>query len=118
MSSKHSFFLTPSKPLDGKLYTTFNHSEEYQVPRFGLSHGLATQQKEIGIIAFIELVLDQVNLFPFCKEIHHHAKSAKNSLRAMAFNLIDMDNKQIFKYKKQLEIIKDLRKDEVVLKPD
>ena len=43
---------------------------------------------------------------------------AKNSLRALAFNLIDLDNNQIFKDKKKINIIKNLRKDFVLLKPD
>ena len=36
----------------------------------------------------------------------------------MAFDLIQMDHKQIFKDNKQLEIIQDSRKEEVILKPD
>ena len=36
----------------------------------------------------------------------------------MAFSLIDLENKQIFKDKKKLDIIKNLRKELVILKPD
>ena len=42
---------------------------------------------------------------------------AKNLLRALAFNLIDLDNNQIFKNKKKINI-KSLHKDFVLLKPD
>ena len=42
----------------------------------------------------------------------------KNSLRALAFNLIDLDNNQIFKYEKKTNIIKILRRHFVLLKPD
>ena len=43
---------------------------------------------------------------------------AKNSLRALAFNLIDLDNNQTFKDKKKKNIIKNLCKDFVLLKHD
>ena len=43
---------------------------------------------------------------------------AKNSLRALAFTLIDLDNNQIFKDKKKINIIKKLRNDFAFLKPD
>ena len=36
----------------------------------------------------------------------------------MAFSLIDLENKQFFKDKKKLEIIKNFRKELVLLKPD
>ena len=45
-------------------------------------------------------------------------EKAKNSLRALAFNLIDLDNNQIFKDKKKVNIIKNLRKDLVLFKSD
>ena len=43
---------------------------------------------------------------------------AKTLLRALAFNSIDLENHQIFKDKKKINIIKNLRKDFVLLKPD
>ena len=43
---------------------------------------------------------------------------AKNSLRALACNLIDIDNNQIFKDKKKINIIKKLRNDFAFLKPN
>ena len=42
---------------------------------------------------------------------------AKNLLKALAFSLIDLDNNQIFKNKKKINI-KNLCKDFVLLKPD
>ena len=39
-------------------------------------------------------------------------------LRALAFNFIDLDNRKVFKDKKKLQVIKELRKDAVILKPD
>ena len=42
----------------------------------------------------------------------------ENYLRALAFNFIDLDNRKVFKDKKKLQVIKELRKDAVILKPD
>ena len=39
-------------------------------------------------------------------------------LRALAFNLIDLDNNQIFKYEKKTNIMKILRRHFVLIKPD
>ena len=36
----------------------------------------------------------------------------------MSFSLIDLENKQTFKDKKKLDIIKNLRKELVILKPE
>ena len=93
-------------------------NQEYEVPCYGLNHGLATHQNTIDIIATAEPVSDQITRQNLCKERHSHMERAKNSLRALAFNLIDLDNNQIFKDKKKINIIKNLRKDFVLLKPD
>ena len=42
----------------------------------------------------------------------------KNALRSFAFNLIDTDDKNIFKDATKLKIIKNLRKTLVIMKPD
>ena len=64
------------------------------------------------------ICLESNKLTNICKETHSHTERVKNSLRALAFNLIDLDNNQIFKDKKKINIIKNLRKDFVLLKPD
>ena len=53
-----------------------------------------------------------------CKETQNHIERAKNSLIALAFSLIDLDNYQVIKDKKKLEVIKNLRKKLFVLKSD
>ena len=73
---------------------------------------------ESDILASAESVWDQISRNNICKESHYHVERAKNSLRALAFNLIDFDNNQVYKDKKKLEIIKNLRKELVILKPD
>ena len=94
-------------------------NEEYQVLCYGLNHGLATYQKQNDILASVETVWDQINKKNICKETQNHIERAKNSLRALAFSLIDLDldNYQVFKDKKKLEVIKNLPKELVILKP-
>ena len=84
----------------------------------GLNHGLATYQKQNDILASVGAVWDQINKKNICKEIQNHIERPKNSLRALAFSLIDLGNYQVFKDKKKLEVIKNLRKELVILKPD
>ena len=99
---------------DNKVLT----NEEYQVLRYGLNHGLATYQKPQDILASVESVWDQINKKNICKETQNHIETAKNSLRALVFSPIDLDNCEVFKDKKKLEIIKKLRKEFIILKPD
>ena len=83
-------------------------NEECQVLRYGLNHGITTSLKESDILASAESVCDQMPRNNICKESHYHVERAKNSLQALAFNLIDFDNNQVYKDKKKLEIIKNL----------
>ena len=84
---------------------------EYQVLRYRLNHRLVTHQKATNILTNAESIWDQINKNNVCKKSSNHVEKAKNSLRAMAFSLIDLENKQIFKDKKKLYIIKNLRKE-------
>ena len=93
-------------------------NDEYQVLRYGLKHGLVTHQKETDVFANAESIWDQINRKNVCKESNNYIERTKNSLRAMSFSLIDLENKQIFKDKKKLDIIKNLRKELVILKPE
>ena len=83
-------------------------NEEWQILHYGLNHGIATNLKESDILASAESVWDQISRNNICKESHYHVERAKNSLRALAFNLIDFDNNQVYKDKKKPEIIKNL----------
>ena len=84
----------------------------------GLNHGLATHQKETDILANSESIWGQNNKNNVYKESKNHAERAQHSLQAMALGLIDLENKQISKDKKKLDIIKKLRKELVIQKPD
>ena len=83
-------------------------NEEFQKLRYGLNHVLATNPKESDILASAESVLDQIIRNTIGKESYYHVEKAKNSPRALAFNLIGFDNNQVYKDEKKLEIIKNL----------
>ena len=61
---------------------------------------------------------DQIDKKNICKETQNYIEIARNLRRALAFSLIDLDNCQVFRDKKKLEIIKNLREKLVILKPD
>ena len=65
-------------------------NEECKILRYGLNHGIATNLKESDILASAESVWDQISRNNICKESHYHVERAKNSLRALAFNLTDL----------------------------
>ena len=56
---------------------------------------LATNPKECDILASAESFRDQVSKNNIGKESHYHVEQAKNSLRALAFNLISFENNQV-----------------------
>ena len=66
----------------------------------------------------IESVWDQLPRKSLLKENYDSVNRAKNCLRELAFNLIDLDNQKVFKDKKKIQVIKKLRKYAVILKPD
>ena len=92
-------------------------NEEYQVLCYGLNHGWAACQKTKRNSS-VESVCDQIDKKNICKETQNYIEIARNLRRALAFSLIDLDNCQVFRDKKKLEIIKNLREKLVILKPD
>ena len=93
-------------------------NEEYDVLSYGLNLGLATNLSCNDVLPSMESVWDQLTRNNFLKENYHSINRAKKSPRAIAFNLINLDNQKVFKDKRKLQIIKELCKDTVVLKPD
>ena len=91
-------------------------NEEYDVLSYSLNHGLTTNLSCNDVLPSMESVWDQLARNSLLKENYHSI--AKNCLRALAFNLINFDNQKVFKDKKKLQVIKELRKDTVILKPD
>ncbi|XP_066932663.1 uncharacterized protein [Clytia hemisphaerica] len=93
-------------------------NEEYEVIQYGLNYGLAMNLQEKDIIPSVENVWDQLNRHELLKNDYHSQLRAKNCLRALAYNLLDLENQQIFKDSKKLKIIRKLRETTAILKPD
>ena len=94
------------------------NNEEHETLKFGLRHGLATKPTEDVILASAESLWYQIENKGLCKAGSYYHRQAKNHLRAMAFNLINVDEKQVFKDKKKIKIIRDLKEKVVLLGPD
>ena len=54
-------------------------NEQYEVLRYGLNHGLGTDQNTSNTVAAAESVWDQINRQSLWKETHSHMERAKNS---------------------------------------
>ena len=93
-------------------------NEEYKLLQYGLNHGLAMQPVDNHLMASAESLWDQIERSKICKENIHDIRKAKNYIRAMTFNLINLNDKQIFADKKKIKMIQDLRKHVVIVKPD
>ena len=93
-------------------------NEEHETHKYGLHHGIAMQPDENEILASAEAVWNQISTKNLCKEGMYYQRRAKNYLRAMAFNLINVEEQQIFKDKRKIKIIRDLKEKVVLLTPD
>ena len=74
--------------------------------------------KDNEIFAIAEDIYDQTDRKGLCKENQTSTKRLKNSLRAFTFNILDIDDKNVYLDFKKLKVIKNLRKDVAILKPD
>ena len=92
--------------------------EEETILRFGLKHGLATRPNESQIIATPESIWHQLkreNLIPdsFIKQ-----QKIKTSIKALACNFQDFDDRQLTDDHKRIKILKNLRQKYAILRPD
>ena len=93
-------------------------NEEYETLQYGLKHGIANRTDDDEILATAEALWDQIKQKKLCKEGNNYVRQAKNCIRAMAFNLIDIDDRQTFKDAKKVKVIQKLREKLVLLSPD
>ena len=92
-------------------------NEEYQTLKFGLNHGLAQRPNEEEILASAEALWYQIQSKGICKDGDYYQRQAKNTLRAMAFNL-SVDEKQVYEDKRRINIIRRIKEKVVLLSPD
>merc|ERR1739841_429261 len=84
-------------------------NDEHETLKYGLRHGIATQVDENEILASAEAVWNQISSKNLCKDGQAYQRQAKNYLRAMAFNLINIEEQQIFKEKRKIKVIRELK---------
>ena len=93
-------------------------NEEHSVLKYGLRHGIAKRPDDDEILASAEAVWNQIASKELCKDGESYRRRAKNHLRAMAFNLINIEEQQIFKDKRKIKIVRELKEKVVLLTPD
>ena len=80
-------------------------NDEYETLQYGLKHGVASKPKDNEIFAMAEDIYDQINRKSLCKENQISIQHLKNSLRAFTFNILDIDDKNVYSDVKKLKVI-------------
>ena len=94
----------------------FLTSEEH-VHRFGLKHGLATRPKESDVIASAESIWDQLQHNNVVADSFTKQQKIKNSIKALACNFLDFDDRRLTHDSKHVNILKNICKRYAILKP-
>ena len=110
ISSKPNIIIT-------KLSSITLSNDEYNVLCYGLNHGLAKQPTDIDAFIFAEDLWDQLERSKILKDDHRNLESTKKLLCGFAFNILNVDDKHIFKNSKIIKIIKKSRSKIAILKP-
>ena len=92
--------------------------EEIEILKVGLKHGIASRPRESEMIVIAEDIWDQIQRLDVCKDTFMSKHRAKNVLRAFTYNYLDLDDIQFISDSKRLKVLKSLKKDYVLLKPD
>ena len=86
--------------------------------KYGLKYGISFTPKSSTVFAYSDDVWDQIRKSDIYYNSAYAKMKIKNAIRSYAFNLIDTDDKNIFKDANKIKIIRHLRKTLVILKPD
>ena len=78
--------------------------EEFEALRYGLKFGLPTLPCESNILAYTEDIWEQILKSEICNVGKYNEARIKNSLRCLAFNIINIDEKRIFKDQKKIKL--------------
>ena len=96
-----------------------NHTlsnDEYNVLKHGLKYGISFSHKSYTVLAYSDDVRDQIRKSGIYYNNEYDKIKIKNALRSYAFNLIDIDDKNIFKDTSKIKIIRHLRKTLLIMK--
>ena len=86
--------------------------------KYGLKYGISFTPKSSTVFAYSDDLWDQIRKSDIYYNSAYAKMKIKNAIRSYAFNLIDIDDKNIFKDANKIKIIKHLRKTLVIMKPD
>ena len=81
-------------------------------------HFILFLPKSSAVIAYLEDVWDQIRKSDIHYNNEYTKMKTKNALRSYAFNLIDIDGKNIIKDAHKIKIIKHLSKTLLIMEPD
>ena len=66
----------------------------------------------------MEDVYDQISKQNILKDDHIYRHRAQTALKAVTYNYLDLDVKQLFNERKKIEALQNLRDRSMILKPD
>ena len=91
-------------------------SDQVEVLRLGLRHGLATRPNNLEMMAVGEDIYDQIDRKKkIWKEGFFVKDRAKNSLRSFTYNCLDLDLKQYFTDRKRIRLLADMSRTLTIL---
>ena len=93
-------------------------NEEESILRFGLKHGLATRPKETDVIATAESIWHQLKKENLLPDSYTKQQKVKHSIKALACNILDFDDKRLHDDHKRIKILRQLNEKYAILKPD
>ena len=90
---------------------------EVEILKCGLKHGMATRPSEPEIMVIAENIWDQTEHNGLCKNLKKKER-VKSALCAFTYSYVDIFNRQFLHDKNKTKVLKQLRQDCVILKPD
>ena len=88
-----------------------------EILKCGLKHGMATRPSETEIIVIVENIWDQIEHNGLCENLKKKER-VKTALRAFTYSCVDIFDKQFLHDKNKTKVLKQLRQDFVISKPD
>ena len=88
-----------------------------EILKCGLKHGIATRPSEPEMMVIAENIWDQIERNGLCVNMKKKG-SVKTALRAFTYSYVDIFDTQFLHDKNKTKVLKQLRQDCVILKPD